>query len=307
MNPQDFQHEALIYGDEGSFLAGAVPFLREALTAGDAALVGVSRERTAQLRGELGGDADQVRFAEIEVAGHNPARLIPFWGEALDEYAGRPVRALGEPVWPGRDAAEVDECQRHEFLLGTAFAARVPALSLLCSYDEGALGDETLGAVAHSHPAIDRNGVKSASESYEPEHDCLAGRLPRHPASAQGFEFDRTGLFDVRQRVTWAAKSAGISEQAAKDLTVAASELAANSIVHGGGNGTLHVWREGGQLLVEVADRGRIEEPMVGRVKPQPMQLGGRGLWLANQFCDLVQVRSGAAGTTVRLRMAVAG
>ena len=28
---------------------------------------------------------------------------------------------------------------------------------------------------------------------------------------------------------------------------------------------------------------------------------GGRGLWIANQLCDLVQVRSGAAGTTVRL------
>ncbi|HYJ77750.1 MAG TPA: sensor histidine kinase, partial [Actinomycetes bacterium] len=28
---------------------------------------------------------------------------------------------------------------------------------------------------------------------------------------------------------------------------------------------------------------------------------GGRGLWLANQLCNLVQIRSGAAGTTVRL------
>ena len=29
--------------------------------------------------------------------------------------------------------------------------------------------------------------------------------------------------------------------------------------------------------------------------------MGGRGVWLANQLCDLVQIRSGAAGTVVRL------
>jgi hypothetical protein len=27
---------------------------------------------------------------------------------------------------------------------------------------------------------------------------------------------------------------------------------------------------------------------------------GGRGLWLTNQLCDLVQIRSGDAGTVVR-------
>jgi anti-sigma regulatory factor (Ser/Thr protein kinase) len=30
---------------------------------------------------------------------------------------------------------------------------------------------------------------------------------------------------------------------------------------------------------------------------------GGYGLWLANQVCDLVQVRSSPAGTTVRLHV----
>jgi anti-sigma regulatory factor (Ser/Thr protein kinase) len=36
---------------------------------------------------------------------------------------------------------------------------------------------------------------------------------------------------------------------------------------------------------------------------PEPGQLGGRGLWLANQLCDLVQIRCSPAGATVRLRM----
>ena len=44
---------------------------------------------------------------------------------------------------------------------------------------------------------------------------------------------------------------------------------------------------------------------MVGRVRPEVTQLGGRGLWLANQLCDLMQIRSGSGGTRVRLQMAI--
>ena len=31
--------------------------------------------------------------------------------------------------------------------------------------------------------------------------------------------------------------------------------------------------------------------------------LGGQGLWVVNQVCDLVELRSGRTGTTVRLQM----
>ena len=67
----------------------------------------------------------------------------------------------------------------------------------------------------------------------------------------------------------------------------------------------LRLWEEDERLLVEVEDRGRIEEPLVGRIRPDVNQEGGRGLWLANQLCDLVQIRSGEAGTTVRLHLLV--
>jgi hypothetical protein len=34
-----------------------------------------------------------------------------------------------------------------------------------------------------------------------------------------------------------------------------------------------------------------------------PEQLHGRGLWVVNQVCDLVQIRSSNAGNVVRLHM----
>jgi anti-sigma regulatory factor (Ser/Thr protein kinase) len=87
------------------------------------------------------------------------------------------------------------------------------------------------------------------------------------------------------------------------DLVTATSELAANSIMHGGGTGTLRLWRENGNLIAEVEDAGRIEDPLVGRLRPGIRQEGGRGLWLTNQLCDLVQIRSGEGGTVVRLHV----
>jgi anti-sigma regulatory factor (Ser/Thr protein kinase) len=37
-------------------------------------------------------------------------------------------------------------------------------------------------------------------------------------------------------------------------------------------------------------------------VRPVPGQAGGRGVWLANQLADLVQIRSGEGRTVVRMR-----
>ena len=42
-------------------------------------------------------------------------------------------------------------------------------------------------------------------------------------------------------------------------------------------------------------------DPLAGRLAPGTEELDGRGLWMVNQLCDLVQLRSSAAGTTVRV------
>jgi hypothetical protein len=40
---------------------------------------------------------------------------------------------------------------------------------------------------------------------------------------------------------------------------------------------------------------------MLGRVQPRSAEPDVRGLWLANQICDLVQVRSTPEGSTIRV------
>jgi anti-sigma regulatory factor (Ser/Thr protein kinase) len=99
------------------------------------------------------------------------------------------------------------------------------------------------------------------------------------------------------------ARSGGLDPERTANILLATSEVATNSVRHAGGRGTLRVWREPDALLCEVHDSGSIVSPLVGLERPGPSQLEGRGLWLVNQLCDLVQVRSTPSGSVVRLHM----
>jgi anti-sigma regulatory factor (Ser/Thr protein kinase) len=303
MEHEGFQHEALIYDGPDEYLAGTVPFLRAALEAKEPALVAAGPEQTELLAAALGEDGKRVRFVDMHALGRNPAWIIPFWREFVDENGGRRVRGIGEPVWSARGPAALDECQRHEALLNVAFAPE-PAWSLLCPYDAATLPDEVLEKVTSSHPLLTRQGEVSESLTYDPEADCFAGELPPPPAEVEALPFGAAELSEVRRAVAATAQRAGLGAFETADVITAASEIAANSIVHGGGSGVLRVWSEGGSLLAEVEDGGRIEEPLVGRLRPGLRQEGGRGLWLANQLCDLVQIRSREGRTAVRIHLA---
>jgi hypothetical protein len=55
-------------------------------------------------------------------------------------------------------------------------------------------------------------------------------------------------------------------------------------------------------MMCEVSDTGAgLLDPLAGHLPPDPFAARGRGLWLARQFSDLVELHSDPAGTTVRL------
>jgi anti-sigma regulatory factor (Ser/Thr protein kinase) len=97
------------------------------------------------------------------------------------------------------------------------------------------------------------------------------------------------------------ARRCGLSQEQVEVLELAASELATNSIRHGGGTGTVAMWLERGAVVVEFSDSGHVADPLVGRLTPPVDAEGGRGVFLVNQLCDLVQLRSSPTGTTVRV------
>jgi hypothetical protein len=63
------------------------------------------------------------------------------------------------------------------------------------------------------------------------------------------------------------------------------------------------LWTEPTKVVCDVRDGGYIRAPLVGRERPTVDWDSGRGLWLANLLCELLQIRSGESGTVVRLHM----
>lgn len=307
-----FQHEALFYAGLDDFLAGTVPFLREGLEADEAMLVAVPAVRLRALQAELDGSADRVTFLDMTEIGRNPAHIIPAWAEFLKCNGGgaEPVRGIGEPIWAGRTAEELVECQRHETLLNVAFA-HSGSWRLLCPYDTIGLPTDVIEEAERSHPWVSRSdGWRDTSAQCrdlalmaEPFDVALAAP----PRSAAMLAFGMNDIAAARNLVANFAADAGLSTLRVDDLVLAAHELVSNSVRHGGGTGMISVWQEEQTVVCEVADNGRIELPLAGRQLPADDSLGGRGIWMANQLCDLVQIRTFTAGNVVRLHMRVPG
>jgi anti-sigma regulatory factor (Ser/Thr protein kinase) len=302
-----FRHEALLYTGHDGFLAGTLSFIRAGVRTGEPVLAMVSPTKIDLLREALNGESDGVHFADMHEVGSNPARIIPAWREFVDNYgiAGRSLRGIGEPIWSERSPAELVECQRHESLLNLAFGDGC-AMRLLCPYDTHALDGAVIAEAHRSHPVIVEDGAERDSDSYH-GIDLVAAPfahpLSSPPRDAATLVFTGDTLDAVRHFIATKAEQVGMDSVGRSDLVLAVNEVATNSVVHGGGDGTLIVWREDETLVCELRDSGHFDHPLAGRERPHPGRVGGHGLWLANQLCDLVQVRSFSTGTVVRLHV----
>jgi anti-sigma regulatory factor (Ser/Thr protein kinase) len=301
-----YRHEALFYAGADDLLAQSLPFIRDGVAAGEATLVVLDRAKISALRHELGGEANGVAFIDMSVVGVNPARIIPVWQDFVQAHGrdGRRIRGIGEPIWAGRGAAELAECHRHEELLNLAFGNL--SFALLCPYDTECLDPDVIERARQTHPLVREGGTTSASSSFRGA-DAIAGPfdepLPPPPPDTPVLVFGVPTLAAARSWVATHADSVGLPSEQAGDLLLAFNEIATNSVVHGGGDGSVSVWSRDGAVVCEIRDAGSMRNPLAGRTRPTPHAPGGRGLWIANQLCDLVQLRTSAVGTVVRLHL----
>ncbi|WP_149204632.1 sensor histidine kinase [Actinotalea subterranea] len=298
-----YRHQAVLWRDLDSYLGAAVPFVRDGLAAGSPVMVVVTDDQWVPLRHALGPDAADVEHADMAVLGRNPARIIPAWLDFVARHPGVPLRGISAPVWAGRRPAELVECQIHEAVLNLAVPSETP-LRLLCPYDAQSLPAGVLAEARLSHPELLGEDPTRSSATYAGPDRCAALAAqpltpPTGPVTRLPFAHGRLG--GLRRLTAEHAAAAGVGRATADDLALALSELASNSIDHGGGSGVLSTWRDADALYFEVHDAGHIDDPLVGRRNPTPHQARGRGLWMVNRLCDLVQIRSDADGTVVRV------
>jgi anti-sigma regulatory factor (Ser/Thr protein kinase) len=155
---------------------------------------------------------------------------------------------------------------------------------------------------------VAENGGERPSDRYENAAGTLDGDLSPAPGDAIELEFAAGDSRAIRAFADDHGRAHHLSVTDLENLVFAASELTANSVQHGGGHGRIVAWGGAGSAVLEVRDAGLIRDPLVGRVRPGLDEgARGRGLWLIEQLCDLVQIRSGPEGTVVRVHTGATG
>jgi hypothetical protein len=306
-----FHHEAMFYAGDREFAERCRSFAEEGVDQGEPVLVMVGSRKLELLRQALGERAAEVEFEDMEVIGRNPARIIPKWARFVADHSepggSRPMRGIGEPIWADRRPDEMSECQLHESLINLAFA-RADAFRLICPYDTEALPGDVIAEARRSHPVVSRDGRQEPCEDYcglDKAASKFSEPLPEPPGDAEEILVSVGELRHARRLVRERAEAAGLGARS-EDLVLAVNEVLSNSLYHASDTGVLRIWHESDGLVCEVRDGGHILQPLIGREEPAPGQVGGHGVWLVNLVCDLVQVRSSEAGSTIRMKMSPA-
>jgi hypothetical protein len=91
--------------------------------------------------------------------------------------------------------------------------------------------------------------------------------LTAPPAYTESVPFHRD-LSPLRRLVRTRAQAAGLAPHRVVDLVLAVGEATANTVRHAGGAGTLRVWQDDAEIVCEVSDPGRMEDPGIGQLRP---------------------------------------
>jgi anti-sigma regulatory factor (Ser/Thr protein kinase) len=305
-DPADgLSHTALLYRDTAEYVRELVRFSQRAATAQAPLYLALPRSRLKLARKALPVLPPRSRIADISDLGRNPARLIPAVQAFADEHPGEQVYCAWEPTWPGRSPGELTEVGRHEALCNLAFDHQ--PMTMLCLYSERGLSQNLLSDIERTHPAVAGPGV--GYDDGNPAGYLGAGVVPPRcdrslpPPAPDAASITFTDhLAAAREFTARHARAAGLSAARTGDLTLAVNEIAANSLAYAGG-GVLRIWCTGSEIICQLEDSGQIGDPLAGLLRRPPDAAGGHGLRLVNLVCDLVERRTGPAGTVTRLHL----
>jgi anti-sigma regulatory factor (Ser/Thr protein kinase) len=291
--PATMNHDALFYGTDDEFVAGLVPFLRDGLARGDAAVAAVTRPNIGLLRDALGADAAAVTFIDRDEWYRRPVSTVAGWSRLLGEAIGSGhtyVRIIGEVGFGTADRHPA--WTRYESALNTVFTD-APAW-IVCPYDTRGLPADVLADARRTHPMVSDPHRRHSDGYLAPELLLRAIGEPMPPAAGPLLvELVLDGTVTAARHAVGAAVSAGgrLDPDRLDDLLLAVTEIVGNSLVHGGGRRELRVWAPPWGILCEVVDEGAgPADPLSGYRPPVPGVAGGRGLWLAQQLCDALAI-----------------
>jgi anti-sigma regulatory factor (Ser/Thr protein kinase) len=300
MQLRGFRHNALVYDSQDEYLAVAVPFLTEGVEAGEGAIVAHTKPGLAVMREAVGPAAAEVTFVDVSSAYTRPAQTLAAYHEVYAEQLRKTatLRAVAD-VQFGPDPAEWDLWTGYEAVFNHSFA-HLPAW-VLCSYNANGTPDQIIEGVWQTHPEVVDGDTWTRSGDYEDPEDLLR-RLTPAPTplgDLRPIAFGRD-LEEFRERLARELVAEGVSEAKALDMLLAATEVAANAIEHGGGVEAVRVGRAQGRFVCEIVDRGiGFDDPTAGYLAPR--EGIGTGLWVARQLTWQIEFFRSESGFTARI------
>lgn len=306
VQPDGLLHTALCHRTTSEVLDQLVPYVQEGLRNREDLFVNLSAARMALLKSALGEDADRVRWSDTHHWQPHPARRLRAIQELADGSArhghGR-LRFIGECAFPAGSPDMIAEWERFDAVLNRALVDT--PISMVCTYDVDALAPDVVERARRSHPHL---GLLPPVENqgYLAPAEYLAQRrgvpLPA-PAGAVRLTGRPTPL-DVRALVEKVLGDAGVSRQDMDDMAVAATEILTNARQVGAQHIEVACWHVDGEVGVQVDDDGPgLRDPFAGYRRPGPSDERGRGLWIARQLADVLDVWPHDRGTSVRMRL----
>ncbi len=308
-----FRHWACVYHGDQQFLQTAVPFLADGLAAGEPVLAVTTPANLELISAALGARGGDLDYAESVFFGRRPPqRVAAFYRYWTTHAAAREgtgadsrVRILAEPVWAGHSSREIAAWTRMESALNVVLAPA--SISMICPYDTRALGPDIVSDALRTHPALIAGSRLSPSADFadpaEFARSCDTGPLPEPSADATTFSFDGD-LRGLRRFIADRAAAYAVVGDRADVLVLAVSEVGAYLKNHGAGTAAVRTWEQPGAVVCDFRQPGaRIGDPFLG-LRPARLEPGdGDGLWLANQICDRMEIRSGADGCRIQLQV----
>jgi anti-sigma regulatory factor (Ser/Thr protein kinase) len=299
MGTELLRHHAMVYSCTEEYATRSVAFLREGLYAGERCVVGNNRAGLATVREALGPDAEGVEFVDVSWTYTRPAQAVAaHYGTLLRASRnGRPVRAIGEFQF-GPTFDDWKEWQSYEAITNLAYA-HLPVW-LVCAYPANGLPDSVLEGVRSTHCEVLTDRWEK-SEQFEDPRDAVR-RLTPAPASLPELRSWSAGpdLERFRERLARDLATEQVPDVKALEVLVAATEIAANALQHGGGIEEVRVGGVDGWFVCEVIDRGGgFDDPVLGYLAPRPGT--GRGLWVARQLTRRLESFQSSRGFTVRM------
>ena len=299
--PDRLRHEALPYFGHEQFVASAVSVLRDALDRDERLMFLAGGAKLDDVRDGLGPDVDEVTMVATDEHGRNPSRITTMLHSFSVMDHGRRALALNETVLPGLAAPTLQEAQLAESVLNASALASW-AMSIICLYDVDRLDADCRQEMRRDHPVI--RGDVGPNEDYDADRLADLYRSELSPPTPSTARAARGG----RHQSDQGARVRGWRGEEARSARRPGRRPRARS------ERDRHQQRPARRRPLCRRDVGRRgcggvrgarsrlgPRPDRRSARAAPEAASGRGLWLANHLCDLLQIRSSPQGTAVRL------